>query len=655
MVTILFADLAGSTSLGERLDPEDVRDLQSTLFGLINDEVERFGGLTEKFVGDAVLAVFGIPRVHEDDAERAVRAALATQARFGEFAQRVQARFGGEVGLRIGVNTGEVVSGREAAARGELMVSGDAVNVAARLQQAARPGEVLVGERTRVATSRAIRYQRAEAVAAKGKAERLATARAIAPVDTAPPRGTAAFAAPLVGRQDELAILAALARRVEREHAPQLVTLYGPAGVGKSRLLAEFLERLPEVAVLRGRCLPYGDGITYWPFVEAVKAQAGVFETDSAAAAAEKLRRTVSDVVPSAEDSVLTPILWTIGLALPTDGASGEGVAATLHEAWRVYLAQLGRRRPTVVVVEDIHWASAPMLDLLERLADSLADTSILIACTARTELLELRPSWGAAKQNATALTLAPLGSEQSSELVEALLGQKATAAVRNGILARAEGNPFFVEEMLRMLIETGELVNGAAGWKLTFAQARLPDSVHGVIAARLDLLDADERDALRRCSVVGRFFWPAAVGVPDEIVSALGARGLVAEKASTMAETKEFAFKHALTRDVAYTSLPRPERRALHTRVADWLEDVAPDRGVENAELVAYHYGEAVAYGGDDEVVRRAASLFVIAGEAALSVAHSRSRASTSSAPRPCAEPTRPRQKRSSVWRGSR
>ncbi len=624
IVTLLFADLAGSTALGEKLDPEDVRALQGDLFELVNGEVERFGGTTEKFVGDAVLAVFGIPRVHEDDPERAVRAGLAAQERFGAFARQVRERFATDVGLRIGVNTGEVVAGREGAARGELMVSGDAVNVAARLQQSAEPGQVLVGERTHAATSRSISYEAAPAVAAKGKSEPVAAWVAVAAEEEPGVRGVAGLWAPLIGRREELSILAAIAGRVERERAPQLVTLYGQAGVGKSRLLAELVQRLPQTLLLRGRCLPYGEEITYWPLAEAAKAHAGILDTDPAGTALEKLRHAVASAVPEHAGRVFEPIAWTIGLALPDAGAFGQEVSQRLHDSWLRYFAALGRERLTILAVEDIHWASGPLLDLLEHLADALVDTSVLIVCTARTELVETRPTWGAAKQNATALTLSPLDGEKASELVSSLLGRDRTPeAVRERVLASAEGNPFFVEEMLHMLIERGALTRRGDGWETTdaLAETSLPDSVHGVIAARIDLLDSEARDGLRRCSVVGRVFWPAAAGVGEQVIASLGRRGLVSEEpTSMMAGMREFAFKHALTRDVAYGSLPRTERRDLHRRVAEWIQEVAPDRGVEAAELAAYHYGEALVYGEDDPAVsRRACELLLKAGEAAL------------------------------------
>ena len=351
VVTVLFADLAGSTALGEKLDPEDVRELQGELFELINTEVERFGGTTEKFAGDAVLAVFGIPQAHEDDPERAVRAALAVRDAFGSFTERVQGRHGAEVGLRIGVNTGEVVAGREAAARGELMVSGDAVNVAARLQQHARPGDVLVGQRTQAASSRAIAYREHESLQAKGKSEPIAAWVAVSAAgqQEPTPRGMAGLTAPLVGRNEELAVLSAVAARVERERAPQLVTLFGPAGVGKSRLLAELVERLPGARLVQGRCLPYGEGITFWPLAEAAKAHAGILDTDPADTALSKLRTAIESVVPEDQaDRVLEAAAWTIGLSLP--GASGVGndpheVARRLHDGWTRYVAALGREQ----------------------------------------------------------------------------------------------------------------------------------------------------------------------------------------------------------------------------------------------------------------------------------------------------------------------
>ncbi len=626
IVTVLFADLAGSTALSEQLDPEDVRDLQGELFALLHAEVERFGGTTEKFVGDAILAVFGIPQTHEDDAERAVRAALAAHDHFTAFAESVRSRYGAEVGLRIGVNTGEVVASREAAARGELMVSGDAVNVAARLQQGAKPGEVLVGDRTHAATNRAVSYGPRSEIDARGKEEQLSAWAALATLGE-PAARTAGLTAPFIGRDEELAVLDAVASRVAREHVPQLVTLYGPAGVGKSRLLTEVLGRLPAARVLKGRCLPYGEGITYWSLAEMAKTDAGILDTDPADTACQKLETAVAAALGDAHGELFETIAWTIGMTVPGSSISTAGpeyVRAALANAWQQYIGALGRRELTVLVVEDVHWASAALLDLVEHLAETLAETRVLLVCTARPELLDVRPTWGAGKQNATTLALAPLSPDESATLVSSLLGATQVAEdLRELILAGAEGNPFYVEEMLQMLIEERALEPQNGGWVATgrLSEIRIPDSVHGVIAARIDLLDASARNALRRCSVVGRVFWPLAVDVDEELIAPLSRRGLVSPRPqSVMAGLREFAFKHALTRDVAYSSLPRAERRDLHRRVAEWVQRVAPGRDVETAELAAYHYRQAISYGeGDPAVIRRGHALLLAAGESAM------------------------------------
>ena len=628
IVSVVFADLAGSTALGERLDPEDVRELQGELFELVNAEVERFGGMTEKFVGDAVLAIFGIPHAHEDDPERAVGAALAVRDAFPGFAGRIEERHAASVGLRIGVNTGEVVSSRESAARGELVVSGDVVNVAARLQQAAEPGEVLVGDRTRAATSRFVEYEERGGVAAKGKRNPVQAWAAQRLADRPTRRGIEGLSAPIIGRDEELAVLAAVAARVVRERVPQLVTLFGQAGVGKSRLLAEFVERLPEARLLKGRCLPYGDGITYWPLAEVAKSHAGMLETDSAEVAFEKLQAAVARVVPPDEAArVVEATAWTIGLGLPAVGRnelSSSEVRSRLYAAWTRYVGALGREQPTVLAIEDIHWASAPLLDLLDHLADTLSDSSVLIVCPARPELLETRPDWGAGKQNAIALNLSPLSPADARLLVAELLdADRVFEETREQILSRADGNPFYLEEILRMLIEDGAIDYHDGAWTTTerLHHVPIPDSVHGVIAARVDLLDAAARDALRRCSVMGRTFWPAAVHIDESLVESLGRRGLVSERpSSVVAGMREFVFKHALTRDVAYQTLPRPERRELHRTVGEWIEHVGAGRSGETAEIAAYHFVEAITYGDDDPAVAaRAFELLLDAGEAAI------------------------------------
>jgi class 3 adenylate cyclase len=621
VVTVLFADLAGSTALTERLDPEDVRAVQGELFALARAAVERHGGVTEKFVGDAVLAVFGIPQAHEDDAARGVRAALDLTAEFADFADRLRNRHGAEVGLRVGVNTGDVVTGRHAAARGELMVSGDAVNVAARLQQHAGTGEILVGERTHAATARTVEYAPRAAVEAKGKREPIPVWAAVGMRADRDRDG--AIGAPLVGRDEEIAVLTALAARVEREQTPQLVTILGPAGVGKSRLLAELVGRLPQARLLRGRCLSYGDGITYFPLAEMAKGAAGILDTDPAPTALEKLTRSVEAVVP-ADDAgpVVQALAATIGLAAPNGGSSDE--RGRLHQAWSRYVAALGRERLTVMAVEDIHWASRPLLDLLDHLADSLEDTAVLMVCPSRPELLDSRRTWGAGKPNAASLSVSPLPPGEAGALVDALFGDPGVPErLRRLVLERSGGNPFFAEEIVRMLVEGGALEQRDGRWEPVGGAAAVPvpDSVHGVIAARLDLLQPSTREALRRCSVMGRVFWPSAVGVDEEAIAGLIRNVLVAERhGSVMAGLREFSFRHVLIQEVAYGSLPRPERRDLHLRVAGWLGEVAPDRLDENAELAAYHLTEAIALGADDDSVRsRAFAALERAAAAAL------------------------------------
>ncbi len=575
---------------------------------------------------DAVLAVFGIPSAHEDDPERAVRAALAAHERFVGFAERIESRHGLTVGLRTGINTGDVVSGRETAARGELMVSGDAVNVAARLQQAARSGEILVGPRTHGATSRAVVYGPRRDVDAKGKSAPVSAWEACA-VAAQPAVRESEFSAPLVGREEELTLLEMVAARVRRERVPQLVTLFGLAGVGKSRLVGELLARVPAVRVLKGRCLPYGEGITYWPLAEAAKEDADILDTDPAEVAHEKLRTAVHAVVEQGAREVFDAIAWTIGLAgndSPLSSMDTPTVASALADGWQRYVGALGRYGLTVLVIEDIHWASVALLDLVEHLVDRISEACVVLVCTARPEFLAEHPSWGAGKQNATALSLTPLTADESERLVSNLLGEaRVPEDVRSPLLSSAEGNPFFLEEMLQMLIDEGALERENGGWAATrrLAELRIPDSVHGVIAARLDLLDLEARQALRRCAVVGRVFWPSAVGVDEELVAGLTGTGLVSLRpVSVMGGLREFTFKHALTRDVAYGSLARPERRELHLQVAEWIRGVAPDRGVESAELAAYHYREAISYGEDDpESLRSAYAVLLDAGGAAI------------------------------------
>ena len=625
IVTVLFADLAGSTALGARLDPEDVRELQQALYRLVAAEIERHGGVVEKFAGDAVLAVFGVPQAHEDDPVRAVRAALAAHAAFSGFAADVQARYGASVALRIGVNSGEVVASREAAARGELMVSGDVVNVAARLQTAARPGEVLVGERVRRASERAIVYGAERAESLRGKDGPVGCSPALEALARPLARGDGLTRAPLIGRGAEIAMLDLLAARARDERMPQLVTLFGAAGVGKTRLLEELTGRLGDATVLTGRCLSYGDGVTYWPLAEIAKAYAGVRENDEVEDARARLRAAVVDLVggPDAAPAA-DAVAATVGLSEPERFPQMQGgdVTRTLAAAWARVIGALGRDRLCVLVIEDVHWASPALLDLLEATLDSLEDAALLVACSARPEFLDARPAWGGGRRNATAIDLRPLAQVDARQLVGALLDDlPVDDDALAQVAARAEGNPFFTEETVRMLVEQGTLRRRNGGWSLAEHEAAIPDSVLGVLAARIDLLEPDERRTLRACSVVGRTFWAEALDVDPQVLVSLTRRDLVAEqRTSSMQGMREYAFRHALTRDVAYAALPRSERRDLHLRVARWIEDVSPGRGSETAELIAHHRMQAAAFGaaGADELSETRAWL-LRAGDGAL------------------------------------
>ena len=624
VVTILFADLAGSTALGERIDPEDLRALQGELYTFMDDEVVRFGGTTEKFAGDAILAVFGVPQAHEDDPERAVRAALAIRARFGAFAGRVATAHGGAVGIRLGVETGEVVAGRDAVSRGELMVTGDVVNVAARLQQLAAPGEILVGERAHAATQRAIGYGGRRLLEHEGEVRAGAGLGCAGSGRGRRPEGRG----PFVGRGDELALLRLAASRVVRERRPQLVTVFGQAGVGKSRLVSEFADALDGARVLTGRCVPYGDGITYLPLAEVAGALAGIREDEPAEAAIAKLGRAVAETVPAEQRATVTEALgWTMGLSLPGRSAglgSGGEARAALHEAWTTYLTLLGREGLLVLVIEDVHWASESLLDLLEHLTAGLEDTAVLLVCPARPELLDLRPTWGTGRLDVSAVTLGRLTDADSEGLLHALLGaSEIPDEVADRILQPADGNPFYLEEMLAMLVERGAIARRDGGWVATEAlsETSVPDSIHGVIAARLDLLEAAER---RPCGAARS--WAACSGRRPSawtrtFVAGLGRRTLVSESPdSAFSGRREFVFKHALTHEVAYATLPRYERGELHRRAAEWLAEAVPDRQAETTELIAFHFDEALRWGDEAEGLReRAYAAALSAGDSAF------------------------------------
>jgi len=577
-VTVLFVDLAGFTSRAEVMDPEDVAALLDPYHARLKAELERFGGTVEKFIGDAVMAVFGAPAAHEDDPERAVRAALAIR----DWAE------GERIELRVGINTGEaLVSLGAHPAEGQTMAAGDVVNTAARLQAASPVGAILVGEQTFRATERAIEFAEAEPVEAKGKAQPVpvweaVAARARASVERA-------HGAALVGRRRELELLSGALDRARQERSPELVTLVGVPGIGKSRLVLELyglIERETELTSWRhGRCLPYGEGVTFWALGEMVKAQAGILEEDDNAEAERKLRAAVDD--PWIE-SHLRPLVGLSGGA--EGGADRRDEAFT---AWRRFFEGLADERPLVLVFEDLHWADENLLDFVDHLIDWATGIPLLVVCTARPELLARRPGWGGGKPNALTISLSPLSDEETARLFGELLERSVLPAdTQAELLARAGGNPLYAEEYARALRERGRI-------------EQLPETVQGMIAARLDLLELEQKKLIQDAAVVGKSFWLGALvlitdeerGVLEERLHALERKDSCgASEPLRLPATAEYAFRHLLVRDVAYGQIPRGERAEKHRRAAEWLEQLGrPD---DHAEMLAHHYLQALELG---------------------------------------------------------
>jgi class 3 adenylate cyclase len=585
IVTVLFADLVGFTARAEDLDPEDVEAILRPYHERLRSELERFGGTVEKFIGDAVLALFGAPLAHEDDPERAVRAALAI---------RDWAREEGEVQVRIAVNTGEALINLIARPEsGEGMAAGDVVNTTARLQSAAPANGILVGESTQRATRQTIEYRDADAVKAKGKAEPVRVWEVVGACSRVTTEAVS-LSAPLVGREREIAVLTELLVRVREESSPQLVTLVGVPGIGKSRLVHELMQVVDRGGVLtywrRGRSLPYGEAVSLWALSEIVKAQAGILEDDSTEVVEDKLRKEVSRLIPEVREAT-----WVESQLRALAGAGGKGEQGAdkrdeAFTAWRRFFEAMAEHRPLVLVLEDLHWADDELLDFVDHLVEWASGVPILIVGTARPELLERRPAWGGGKLNATTLSLAPLSESDTSLLLGRLLDRPLLAAeTQADLLARAGGNPLYAEQYAQMLREGAE-----------DADLRVPESIQGVIAARLDLLPPTEKALLQDAAVLGKVFWLGSVidgRSPRDAEAALHAldrKGFVRRaRASSVADESEYTFLHLLVRDVAYGQIPRGGRAEKHQRAAEWIESLGrPD---EHAETRAHHYLSAL------------------------------------------------------------
>jgi len=602
VVTVLFADLVGFTARAERLDPEDVRAILTPYFARVRSEIEAFGGTVEKFIGDAVMAVFGAPVAHGDDPERAVRAALAMCAAVDEMnGNDVEL----ELKIRVAVNTGEaLVSLAASVAQGEGVVAGDVVNTASRLQEAAPVNGILVGEETYRATRSVIRYENAEPVVAKGKQEPVHVWRALAA--SAGPGERAAGRVPMLGRVSELAVLQRIWERVVDERRPQLVTLFGPAGIGKTRLASEFaqLARAGGARAVMGRSLPYGEVLPYGAFATQVKQVAKIFDTDDLGTASEKLDRAVAELLEGESSDVSSHIAMLIGLG----SEGGVSDRQTLFFSARRLIEALAKEQPTVLIFEDIHWADAGMLDLLEVLSSRIRDVPLLLLALARPELLERRPAWGGGLPGYTALPIEPLSEGHAKELAAQVLRQMQKPSRDSGEIGLVgEGNPLFIEELAASVAEDATATAG-----------ELPTTIRGIVSARLDALPPGERAVLLDAAVIGKVFWTGALeqmssGALDlaELLDSLEGRDLIRrEPVSRLRGVQQFSFKHDLIRDAAYATLPRQQRRTRHAQVAAFLEETTSETPAA-ASALAQHWREA----GED---RRAADYLVIAGDQA-------------------------------------
>jgi predicted ATPase/class 3 adenylate cyclase len=592
-VTIVFSDLKGSTSLGETLDSESLREVMTRYFDEMKMILERHGGTVEKFIGDAVMAVFGLPRLHEDDALRAVRAAFDMKEALAKLNRELERRWGVTLANRTGVNTGEVVAGDPVS--GQRLVVGDAVNVAARLEQAAPELEVLIGEPTYRLVQAAVEVETMEPLALKGKSRPVPAYRLLSVHSGAmlPRRPDA----PLVGREEELSLLRdALARTIELGTCRQ-VSVIAQAGVGKTRLLQEFLRSAEGALVLRGHCLSYGEGITFWPMAEVVREATKISEDDSPETARAKLAPMVR------EDSELV----TERLASMTGLGSQDFPVEEIFWAARKLLEALAADRPVIVVFEDVHWAESTFLDLIEQVRET-AQAPILVLCTARPELLESRPEWSEGPA-AARVSLEALSADQSATVAENLLGAGLDASTRRRIADTAEGNPLFVEQMVSMLIDAGLIRSEDGRWVPTtdLSAVEMPPTIQALLAARLDRLARDERSVVEPAAVVGRTFYRGAVEFMtdehvrpsvDSLLGSLIRKEFVApDEDTTLGREDAFRFYHALIRDAAYRGLLKRARAELHERFVDWLTAMLGHRSAEFEEILGYHLEQAFRY----------------------------------------------------------
>jgi class 3 adenylate cyclase/tetratricopeptide (TPR) repeat protein len=564
LLTILFVDLVDSTALVAANDPEVVRRRVDNFFRHVRESIDLHGGTLGKFAGDGTMAAFGIPVTHEDDADRAVRAGLSILEAVPELGLEA----------RIGVEAGEILTDEDDI----TFATGEAINVAVRLQQAASPGQLLLGPSAHRLTLGRLETEELGPLQLKGLERPVWAWRAVCRVDQRP-RATS-LVVPLVAREPELELLQNTFDRVVRDQRAHVFTVYGEPGVGKSRLVREFVAGLEGSTILTGRCLPYGEGITYWPLAEMVKVAAGISDDDPVKEAVDKLRKFCED------EAVADLLGLASGVLEAVEEERSQQEIAWAAKAW---IEQLAQTQPMTLVFEDVHWGEDPLLELIEQLA-TLRDAPILILCLARPELLETHPRWGAGRLRATAIELEPLAPDESEELIDALLrGQDLDHGARTTLLEKTGGNPLFLEETVRMLQESGDGVVD-----------RIPDTVQALIAARIDRLGSEEKLLLQRAAVIGRVFWRGALehlstglDVAGLLDSLLEREFVVAEERSSLAGDRAFQFKHVLIREVAYSSISKAQRADDHRRFAEWI---ASHTSGELAEIRAHHLDRATA-----------------------------------------------------------
>src|SRR6202790_233633 len=573
IVTVLFADMAGSTALGEDLDPEEMRGLLTRYYAVARETVTQHGGTVEKFIGDAVMAVFGMPTAHGDDPDRAVAAPPAMRDRI-----RADERLSGRLAIRFGVSTGEVVASRDQSA-GDFLITGDATNVAARLQQAAEPWSILVSERTVRAAIDDFEFGDEVQVAAKGKSVPVTAREVLGPRKAVRRRRTTL---PLVGRENDLAQLQLVARRAIGERRPSMVSVIAPAGTGKTRLVEEFLDWLPSLApnavVATAQCLPYGQQLTYWPMRQVLFTLTGASDEATPAQVREAIAAWLRGLGVEEVERDTRLLAATIGEA-GTEGVDKD----LLFPAWRSALEAAARRAPVVIVFEDLHWSSDSLLDLAEFVMQPRGESPVLMVVLARPELLDRRPAWGGGRLNHLAIALEPLRDTAIADLVRHLLDTEAPDVIKL-VSERSEGNPFYAGELVRSYLEQGSL-------------ERLPDSVQATVLARLDLLPPLERRVLQLGSVFGRAFRGAGVAALESALEERAGRlceNLADRDLVRAADSDRYAFRHILIQEVAYSTLPRSERARLHGAAARWVESTSEGREVAVAEILAFHHREA-------------------------------------------------------------